>query len=206
MIDGEIGLRRVADPYLFGGGRSEPRPHFFQQARDAHTAFLLLLLMLVIVIQGATASSRPSLSSYRPVTAEKCVLECGLKRPCARLADTKARTQLRLRCAINFDVDLARISPVASRTAPEAERRRVAIAAEMSEHDALDFAREQLLRSRWPRPCSRDVRAAIGSAVSPATADADRSAKFFRRGSSRSRSCALRAAVRPSFWSRNRDR
>ena len=77
------------------------------------------------------------------MTAEKRVLERRLKRRCAGLANAKARAQLRLRCAINFDVDLARsLQPVAHRRGREGGR--VAIATEMTKHNALDPARQQL--------------------------------------------------------------
>src|SRR6202008_411327 len=81
--------------------------------------------------------------SYRTVTAEERVLERRLKRLCTRPANAKARAQLRLRRAINFDVDLARsLQPIAHRRRGEGGR--VAIATEMTKHNALDPARQQL--------------------------------------------------------------
>ena len=75
---------------------------------------------------------------------EKRVFKCPLKRAGRRFTDSKLRTDLRLRRAMNFDIDLAAFRERrADRGA--SQLRRVAVAAEMSEHHALDFPQKQFL-------------------------------------------------------------
>src|SRR5437016_3626426 len=83
-------------------------------------------------------SSKTSRSSRR----EKCVLESWLERAELSFANTKPRADLRLGCAKKFDLDLAGfVERVAHGL--ERERGRIAIAAEMAEHDTIDFSRKQ---------------------------------------------------------------
>src|SRR5438093_4531146 len=83
-------------------------------------------------------SSKTSRSSRR----EKCVLESWLERAGVSFANTKPRADLRLGCAKKFDLDLAGF---AERVAHGLERESgcIAIAAEMAEHDTIDFSRKQ---------------------------------------------------------------
>src|ERR1700741_1695778 len=73
---------------------------------------------------------------------EKCILESGLKRAGLGFANGKPGTNRRLSRAKKFDVDLAGL---AKRTPDcfERELGRVAVPAEMSEHDAIDFSGKQ---------------------------------------------------------------
>src|SRR5204862_896010 len=75
---------------------------------------------------------------------EKCIFKRRLKRSRRRVAHSKARTYLRLHGAIKFDADLTALCERRADRA-QSELRRIAIAAEMPEHDALDFSREQFL-------------------------------------------------------------
>src|SRR5438132_8427858 len=83
-------------------------------------------------------SSKTSRSSRR----EKCFLESWLERAELSFANTKPRADLRLGCAKKFDLDLAGF---VERVAHGLERKsgRIAIAAEMAEHDTIDFSRKQ---------------------------------------------------------------
>src|SRR5437660_4142874 len=75
---------------------------------------------------------------------KKCVVKRRLKRARYRFANSKTRTEVRLRGTMNFQVDLAAFGKRRAHCV-ESEFRGIAIAAEMSEHDALDFAGKQLL-------------------------------------------------------------
>src|SRR5581483_7739773 len=89
---------------------------------------------------------RESLFVLRPLRSrcEEYVVERRLKSARMRFADTKTRTDFRLRRAINFHVDLADfVEQRADRSAREIGR--IAIATEMSEHDAFDFSGKQFL-------------------------------------------------------------
>ena len=74
-----------------------------------------------------------------PRVLEKRVLESRLKRAGIAFADSKLRGDFELRGAMSFQIDLAAFC---QRRAHRLQRecRRVAIAAEMSEHNALDFS------------------------------------------------------------------
>jgi hypothetical protein len=72
---------------------------------------------------------------------EKGVLESWLKRARIGFTDSKLRSDFELRGAMDFQIDLAALR---QRGAHCLERQpwRIAIPAEMSEHDALDFSRQ----------------------------------------------------------------
>src|SRR3954453_21315504 len=71
---------------------------------------------------------------------EEGVFECRLKRAGLGIADAKSGTDFELRCAISFNIVPAAFLERCAHRA-YGERRRVAIAAEMPEHDALYFSR-----------------------------------------------------------------
>jgi hypothetical protein len=72
---------------------------------------------------------------------KKCVLESWLKRAGVGFAHSKLRTYFELRSAMDFHVHSAALS---QRRSHRLERQlgRVAITAEMSKHNALDFSRQ----------------------------------------------------------------
>ena len=72
---------------------------------------------------------------------KKRVFKRGLKMPVHGLADLKSRTNLRLAGAKNFDIDLARFGEGIAHGL-DRQFRRIAIATEMSEHDAVDLSWE----------------------------------------------------------------
>src|SRR2546426_9029966 len=75
---------------------------------------------------------------------KKCALESRLKRAGLGFADSKSGTDFELGSTMDFHVHPAALC---QRRAHRVQRQlgRVAIAAEMSEHDALDFSWQQLL-------------------------------------------------------------
>src|SRR5207302_9630061 len=73
---------------------------------------------------------------------EESVVKSRLKRAETRLANTKSRTDVRLGGAKKFDVDLTGFVERATHGFKR-ERGRVAIAAEVTKHHALDFSGKQ---------------------------------------------------------------
>ena len=69
---------------------------------------------------------------------EESVFECPLKRAGFGVADPKSRTDFELHGAISFDIVPAALLERRAHRG-QSERRRVAIAAEMPEHNSLDF-------------------------------------------------------------------
>src|SRR5437016_5811393 len=71
--------------------------------------------------------------------SKKLGFESRLKRVGLRLADPKSRTNFRLAGAMEFHVDVAAFCKRRTHSI-QSELRRIAIAAEMSKHNPIDFA------------------------------------------------------------------
>ena len=84
---------------------------------------------------------------------KKCVLECGLKWTGIAVADSELRTDFELCDAMDFQIEFAALRH-GSAYRLQRECRRVAIPAEVSKQNTLDFSRQQCL----DHACGRCVR------------------------------------------------